>query len=183
MALPNSGNDVVNDWSLKLGSAPLTLTVDAGAYQGTLNLGGLALTYLSIQDGASKAKVVFDKPNPQIMSSLVYDTGASDVELDQLANANAQSIAFKSGAGNYVLDFSGKLQRDVTVSVTSGVSSVRLVVPVGVPLKVNVSGGLNSVTTDSGFSKAGDTYTQTGSGPTITINVDMGVGSLKIVNQ
>ena len=183
VAIPNASNDIVNDWSLKLGSGPLTLTVDAGAYQGTLNLGGLALTRLDIQDGASKAKVVFDQPNPQPMSRLTYDTGASDVELDQLANANAQSIEFKGGAGNYVLDFSGKLERDVTVGVTTGVSSVRLVVPAGVSAKVNFSGGLNSVTTDSSFSKSGDSYTQTGSGPTITINVDMGVGSLKIVNQ
>ena len=143
----------------------------------------MSLTSLTIQDGASKAKVIFDQPNPQTMSSLTYDTGASDVELDQLANANAQSIVFKGGAGNYQLDFSGKLQRDVAVEVTSGVSSVRLVVPAGVSAKVNVSGGLNSVTTDSSFSKSGDSYTQTGSGPTITINVEMGVGSLKIVDQ
>jgi hypothetical protein len=183
VALPASGNNIVNDWNLKLGSVPMTLTVDAGAYQGTLNLGGVPLTGLTIQDGASKAKVVFDQPNPQTMSSLTYDTGASDVELDQLANANAQSIEFKGGAGNYILDFSGKLQRDLAVSMTSGVSSVRLVVPAGVSAKVNVSGGLNSVTTDGSWTKAGDTYTQTGSGPTITIDVNMGVGSLKIVNQ
>jgi len=183
VALPASGDQIVNDWSLKLGNVPLTLTVDAGAYEGTLTLGALPLTSLTIQDGASKAKVVFDQPNPQTMSQLTYDTGASNVELDQLANANAQSMEFKGGAGNYVLDFSGKLQRDLTVGVTAGVSSVRLVVPAGVSAKVIVSGGLNSVTTDSGFSKSGDTYTQTGSGPTMTINVNMGVGSLRIVNQ
>jgi hypothetical protein len=183
VALPASGDQIVNDWSLKLGNVPLTLTVDAGAYEGTLTLGALPLTSLTIQDGASKAKVVFDQPNPQTMSHLTYDTGASNVELEQLANANAQSMEFKGGAGNYVLDFSGKLQRDLTVGVTAGVSSVRLVVPAGVSAKVNVSGGLNSVTTDSSFSQAGDTYSQTGSGPTITVNVNMGVGSLKIVNQ
>jgi hypothetical protein len=183
VGLSTSGNDIVNDWSLKLGQTPITLTVDAGAYQGTLNLGGVPLTSLTIQDGASKAKVVFDQPNPQTMSSLTYDTGASDVELDQLANANAQSLDFKGGAGSYVLDFSGKLEHDLAVDVTTGVSSVRLVVPTGVSAKVNVSGGLNSVSADSSFTKNGDTYTQTGSGPTITINVQMGVGSLKIVNQ
>ena len=183
VALPASGNDIVNDWSLKLGNVPMTLTVDAGAYQGTLNLGGVPLTSLTIQDGASKAKVVFATPNPQTMSTLTYDTGASNVDLEQLANANAQAIDFKGGAGSYQLDFSGKLQRDLAVSVSSGVSTIRLVVPAGVTAKVNVLGGLNNVTTTGSWTHTGDSYTQTGSGPTVTLNVNMGVGSLQIENQ
>src|SRR5258708_3285485 len=75
VALPVGGSDIVNDWSLKLGNVPMTLTVDAGAYQGILNLGGVPLTGLTIQDGASKAKVVFAAPNPQTMSTLTYETG------------------------------------------------------------------------------------------------------------
>jgi len=31
--LAGRGSDIVNDWSLKLGNVPMTLTVDAGAYQ------------------------------------------------------------------------------------------------------------------------------------------------------
>ncbi len=182
IALPNVNNTIVNDWTLKLGHTPLTLTVDAGAYEGTLNLGGVALTGLTIQDGASKAKVVFDTPNPQTMSQLTYSTGASNVDLQQLANANAQVITFKGGAGNYQLDFSGKLQRDLTVTVESGVSNVSLLVPAGVAAKVTVAGGLNNVSTNGVWTHSGDTYEQTGSGPTITINVNMGVGNLKITN-
>jgi hypothetical protein len=179
---PMSGDTIVNDWSLKLGAAPMTLTVDAGAYQGTLNLGGVPLTSLTIQDGASKAKVVFATANPQTMSTLTYDTGASTVDLEQLGNANAQTIDFKGGAGSYTLDFSGKLQRDLAVAVTTGVSSVRLVVPAGVSAKVNVSGGLNNVSTSGNWTHTGDSYSQSGSGPTVTINVDMGIGSLQIEN-
>ena len=182
IALPNASNTIVNDWTLKLGHTPLTLTVDAGAYEGTLNLGGAPLTSLTIQDGASKAKVMFDAPNPQIMSQLIYNTGASNVDLQQLANANAQTITFKGGAGNYQLDFSGKLQRDLTVTVESGVSNVSLLVPAGVAAKVNVTGGLNNVSTHGAWNHSGEAYTQTGSGPTITIQVNMGVGNLKITN-
>jgi hypothetical protein len=183
LALPLNGNNLVNDWTLKLGNVPMTLTVDAGAYEGTLNLGGVPLTNLTIQDGASKAKVVFATPNPQTMSTLTYDTGASNVDLEQLANANAQAIDFKGGAGSYQLDFSGKLQRDLAVSVASGVSSVRLVVPAGVAATVNVSGGLNNVSATGNWTHTGDSYTQTGSGPKVTITVDMGVGNLNIDNQ
>ena len=49
--------------------------------------------------------------------------------------------------------------------------------------KVSVTGGLNNVNTDANWTHAGDTYSQAGSGPTINITVDMGVGSLKLVNK
>ncbi len=183
IGLPQSGSKIVNDWALKLGNAPMALTVNAGAYNGTLSLGGVPLTALTIHDGASNAKVTFDAANPQSMSTLNYDTGASTVTLSGLANANAQSVAFTGGAGDYQLDFSGKLQHDMTVSVKAGASTVRLVVPPGVSAKVTVTGGLNNVNADSTWAHSGDTYTQSGSGPTVTVNVDMGVGSLKLVNQ
>lgn len=183
IGLPPSGTSIVNDWALKLGKTPLALTVNAGAYQGTLSLGGVPLTNVTVHDGASNAKVTFDTANPETMSALTYETGASTVELDELANANTQSVDFTGGAGDYQLDFSGKLQHDMTVSVKAGVSTVRLVVPAGVSAKVTVSGGLNNVNADSTWTHTGDSYTQAGSGPTVTINVDMGVGSLKLVNK
>jgi hypothetical protein len=35
-----------NEWDLKLGSAPMDLVISAGAYDGTIELGGLALKSL-----------------------------------------------------------------------------------------------------------------------------------------
>ena len=36
-------NGMKNQWDLKLGSAPMDLTIDAGAYEGSMELGGLSL--------------------------------------------------------------------------------------------------------------------------------------------
>ncbi|HUS14501.1 MAG TPA: toast rack family protein, partial [Chloroflexia bacterium] len=174
------GSNLVNDWSLKLGSSPMALTIDAGAYQGTLALGGLPLRSLTIHDGAGDSTVSFDSPNPEPMDTLTYQTGASKVSLQGLANANAQTINFTGGAGDYELDFSGKLERDVTVEVQVGVSSLRLVVPVGSATVVNISGGLKDVKTTGTWAHTGDSYSQAGTGHTITINVDIGVGSLEL---
>ena len=118
------GKDLINEWNLKLGeSMPIDLTVQAGAYQGKMDLSGLKLTNLAITDGASDNEVHFDSANPTEMDEFSYKTGASQVKLFGLANANFKTMSFTSGAGNYELDFSGKLQRDATVDVKSGVSS------------------------------------------------------------
>jgi len=174
---------VVNDWNLKLGDIPYNLTLNAGAYDGSLDLDGIPLRGLAVHDGASNARVEFNSLNPEVMTELRYETGASSVKLIGLANANAERITFTSGAGDYELDFSGELQRHVDVTVKSGVSNVRIVVPAGTSVVVNVDSGLSSVNTDGSWSQSGDRYELSGSGPTITINVDMGVGSLTLVEK
>jgi hypothetical protein len=179
--LPDS--QVVNEWTLRLGDVPYNLTLNAGAYEGRLDLSGVPLRALVIRDGASSARVEFNSLNPEEMTELRYDTGASSVKLIGLGNANASRVAFSSGAGDYELDFTGDLKRDVAVSVKSGVSSVRLVVPAGANVVVNVTGGLTGVNTDGNWSRSGDRYSLSGSGPTITIDVDMGVGSLNLVER
>jgi hypothetical protein len=171
---------IKNEWDLKLGNMPLDLTIHSGAYDGKFDLGGLALTNLTISDGAADVKVDFSAPNPEKMSVLTYKTGASNVTLKNLGNANFATLIFESGAGNYTLDFGGAFQRDGSATVRSGMSNLTLVIPEGVAATVQVSGGLSNVQAPSGWAQHGDTYTQAGSGPELTIVVEMGVGNLQI---
>ena len=175
-----SFKDLKNEWKLKLGSVPMSLTVNAGAYDGTYDFGGVPLTNLFISDGASRVTADFSALNPQKMSVLSYKTGASNVTLKNLANANFASLIFESGAGNYTLDFGGKLQRDGNVNVRSGISNLTLVIPANVAATVKVSGGLSNVQFPSGWSQNGDTYTQKGSGPALTLIIEMGAGNVQI---
>jgi hypothetical protein len=169
-----------NEWDLKLGSLPLDLEINAGAYDGKFDFGGLALTNLSISDGAAEVEVDFSAPNEEEMSFLSYKTGASNVTLKNLANANFQTLVFESGAGNYKLDFGGELRRDGSVSISSGMSNLTLVIPEGMAVTVRVSSGLSNVQFPSGWGKNGDTYTQEGSGPELTIIIEMGAGNVQI---
>ena len=182
VGLPD-GNSVVNDWELKLGDIPLNLTINAGAYKGTVDLTGLRLRRLDISDGASDSEVTFDSVNPEEMEKLTYNTGASKVRLSGLANANFAEMSFTGGAGDYTLDFSGELQRDATVTVETGISNVRLIIPSGTAAKVTVTSGLGNVRTQGAWTQTGDTYTTSGAGPELTIEVKMGVGDLTLVNK
>jgi hypothetical protein len=179
--IPDFSN-IKNEWDLSLGNVPLDLSIEAGAYHAEYQFGGLALTNLTIKDGASGVKLDFSSPNSTEMNLLRYETGASNVSLTGLANANFASLEFDSGAGNYTLDFSGTLKRDGSVHIKTGVSNMTLVIPAGIPTQITVEGGLSNVTYDSGWAKNGSVYAQEGSGPQLTIVAEIGAGNLTLTH-
>ena len=175
-----NSNDIKNKWDLKLGDQPMELTINAGAYQGDFDLGGLALNSLEVNDGAAETRLKFSEPNKVEMETLRYITGASSVKLLGLANANFTSMIFRSGAGDYTLDFSGELQRDTVVTVESGFSQLIIIVPEGTSAKVLFKGGLTNVELSGSWKKSGDAYVLGSGGPVITISMDMGAGNLSL---
>lgn len=180
--IPNIGNmdDLKNKWDLTLGTHPMNLRILAGAYTGDYELGSLSIKNLEISDGASDVTMRFSNPNLVAMDSLRYTTGASNVKLYGLGYANFSSMIFRGGAGDYQLDFSGGLLRDSVVTIEAGVSQVTLVVPKSINAIVLFKGGLANVDVSDAWKKSGDRYELSGSGPVITINVDMGAGTLNL---
>jgi hypothetical protein len=172
------GDDVVNQWDLKLGKSPTDLSINAGAYEGKIELGGVPLTRFSVRDGASKVRVNFDQPNPEKMSRFEYYTGASNVELSGLSNANFDELIFEGGAGSFKLDFSGKLQRDGYVNVVGGVNNIEITIPKGTPAVITLSGSLSNDNTEGTWTIHNKVYETEGTGPKLTIDIENGVGNL-----
>ena len=181
--IPQTGREMVNRWNLQLGDTPMALEINAGAYEGTINLSGVPLLELDIEGGANDSEVRFDAPNPENMTSFEFSTGASNVDLFGLGNANFTKMTFNGAAGDYMLDFSGQPKQESTVDVTGAVGQVTVRVPAGRSTTVNVSGGLNDVDTTGPWQVNENTYTLGGSGPLLTINVEMAVGNLQLVSE
>jgi len=175
-------DDIKNEWDLKLGDMPMDLSIAAGAYEGTIELGGMALRSLTVRDGASNVELPFLEPNQTEMSILRYETGASDVRLTGLANANFSTLAFSGGAGNYTLDFGGELQRDAVVTIEAGLGNLSLIVPEDMDAIVTVEGAAVNINHSSGWAQNGQKYSQNGSGSTLTIIVKMAAGNLSITD-
>jgi len=169
-----------NEWDLKLGKTPMDLTISAGAYNGKFELGGLALKNLTINDGAAEVELSFSEPNMVVMSQFNYTTGASNVTMEGLANANFKTFIFNSGAGNYSLDFSGDLRQAATVSIDSGFSDLTIIIPQGVNASVTVDSTLADVSFGDGWTQKDKVYLQTGTGPMLTIIINMGAGNLRL---
>lgn len=175
--------DIKNNWDLSLGNYPIDLSLSTGAYDGELDLSGLSIANLSISDGASKTIVEFDQLNPIKMETLSYKTGASDVELLGLGNANVSEIYFDSGVGAYKLDFSGEMPEDISVRIQSGMSDMTLIIPENARAVVTFDSGLSNIDAEGTWTISGNTYECGSEGALIDINLDMAVGNLKLIQQ
>jgi hypothetical protein len=169
-------------WDFKIGSHPMDLSINAGAYEGKFELGGLSLTGLTIKDGAAEVELSFDQPNPSAMTVLRYETGASKVKMTGLANANFSTMIVSSGAGDYTLDFTGQLKRDGTVTISTGFSNITLIIPKGLPATVTAETGVSNVNAGSSWAQDGNRYVQSGSGPALTFIIKGGAGNLTITD-
>lgn len=180
--VPKFDKSVKNEWDLELGEMPIALNLNSGAYEGDLELGGLSIKSLIIMDGASDVTIRFTEPNQNEMTKFEYQTGASTVKLYGLANANFSEMNFKSGAGDYTLEFSGELIRDATVTINSGMSSITLDVPDGTSARLFFDGGFSNVDIHGDWEKEGNAYFLSGGDPMLTININMAAGNLTLKN-
>ena len=173
-------DDIENTWDLSLGDDSMRLRIIAGAYAGEMELGGLSLYNLHITDGAAENEVTFSEMNLVDMEKLTYETGASSVALTGLSNANFGEMIFKSGAGDYTLDFTGELQRDADVEIDTGFSNLVIAVPEGTSAHISLEGALSNVEVGDDWEISSGDYIHPGSGPMLNITVDIGAGNLEV---
>lgn len=177
--------NAVNKWDLHFGTErPLVLKVNAGAYDGYWELGGVPIQELEINQGASRSTLNFTLPNPIVMEQLVLRTGAADLEMAHLGNARFRHLAFQGGASSYTLDFTGQWTEDATAEITVGVASLRLILPADLAVEVDVQRTLGSVRADQGFVRDGRRYRtpawESGAGPRLEIIITSGLADIQL---
>jgi hypothetical protein len=163
---------------------PYELTIESGASDNIVDLGGLPLTRLSIRFGAGRTDVDFSRPNPQAMDLLDVSAGAGALNVSHLANANAADIRIEGGAAGFRLDFGGSLLRDTRARISTGLASVEIVVPDGVATRMTSESVLGSVDVGDGWmKKEGAFWNQAavqGMTPVLEIHASVALGSLQL---
>ncbi len=117
----------------------LTLDVALGAVDADLELGGLRLSSLSLETGASRAVVRFSQPNRTRCRTAEFSAGAADLSVLGLGNARCDRIAFEGGVGKVTLDFGGVWSSSSRVGVRMAVGELTLRIPrrVGVSITLD----------------------------------------------
>jgi hypothetical protein len=133
-----------NKWEVRLSrDYPLELSLDIGACDAEIDLGGLQVEDLSIEVGATSTSITFSEPNPGEMQELRFEAGASSVKATRLGNANFRECSIEGGAASLDLDFRGEYRGESEISVEIGMGSADIVLPKDVPCRIEG--------TDAGF--------------------------------
>jgi len=177
--------NIKNDWKLRLGQGvPMKLTVNAGATQGTYELGGLSLQALTWDQGASAATVNFSRPNPEKLTAFDVTAGAASLTMNGLANTNLGTATFKVGAGSLTLSFDGALAQDATITIDGGASALTIYSG-GNPVQVETGDNGLSGVSKGAWTQEGQTFSSpewtAGTGPRIMIHTNMGGGGVTLL--
>jgi hypothetical protein len=160
------------------------LTIETGASEFVLDLGGVPLRGLTVKQGAGKFELDFSTPNPHPIEVLEVSSGAAGIELVNLANANFSEMRLSGGAAGYELDFGGALSRDANVSIETGLSGVEISIPSSTAARVVAETTLGSVDVGDGFTKREGAFLTEGAGagdtPVLAIRAGVRLGSLQL---
>ena len=163
---------------------PFALTIETGASDFDLDLGGIPLSRLMVRQGAGKLELGFSVPNPEPMELLEISSGAAGIELENLAYANFSEMRISGGAASYELDFGGVLSRDAQVSIETGLSAVEVHVPSSTATRVVAETTLGSVDVGDGFTKSEGAFlteaAMSGDDPSLRIRAGVRLGSLQL---
>ncbi len=116
----------------------LALAVRLGAVDGDLELGGLRLTELSLEAGASRATVRFSQPNAARCRAALLSAGAAELTVLGLGNSRCDRIAFEGGVGRVTLDFGGAWTSGSRVEVKMALGEVALRLPRQVGIRITL---------------------------------------------
>jgi hypothetical protein len=139
----------------------LALAVTLGAVDGDLELGGLRLTDLDLQAGASRATVRFSQPNATRCRSATLRAGAAELSVLGLGNSRCDLIAFEGGVGRVTLDFGGAWTSSARVQVKMALGEVALLLPRQVGVRLTLDKFLSTFE-PQGLVRRGDSYLSPG---------------------
>jgi hypothetical protein len=133
---------------------PLELGLSFGAVEAEMELGGLQLSRIKVETGASDSRLRFSSPNVRDCDRIDLSMGAAAFRAIGLGNANCRVLKAEGGVGDMTLDFSGEWRRDLSADVTMALGSVTLAVPSDVGVVVRRSTFLSGFSA-SGFTRRG----------------------------
>ena len=160
----------------------MDLNMDFGAVQADIDLGGIRLTRLEINTGASQTQIDISEPNSEAMSRASMDVGAAEFTVRNLGNLNTEVIEIDAGIGEIDLDFTGDWRQNARVSVDMGLGSLVLRFPRGLGVRLVKDTFLTSLDSE-GLVKRGDAYYSLDYDDAeyqITVNIDAAFGSIRV---
>lgn len=162
---------------------PMDLNLEFGAVRADIDLGGLRITRLRVETGASETRLRVSRPNPERARVVSFEVGVASFTARELGNLNADRIELEAGVGDITLDFTGEWTEDARVSIEMGLGSLELRIPRGLGVKLTKDAFLVSLDSQ-GLVKRGDAYYSLDyddADVRLTIDIEAAFGSIDVV--
>lgn len=161
----------------------MDLSLEFGAVRATLDLGGLTLSGLDLETGASQSTVSFSRPTRGRIRTAQFEVGAADFVAEGLGNLRADRIDLEAGVGDLTLDFSGEWVDDMEVDVDIGLGALEIRIPEGVGVRLEKDSFLTRIDA-AWMNRDGDVYQSDDWGTAehrISIDVSAAFGRIEVV--
>jgi hypothetical protein len=139
----------------------LALQVSLGAVDADLDLGGLRLSELRLEAGASRSVVRFSQPNPVRCRTADISAGAAELSILKLGNSHCDQVRVEGGIGRMTLDFGGAWTGSERAELSLAVTELRLRLPHGVGIRITMDRFLSSFD-PNGLVRRGDAWVTPG---------------------
>jgi hypothetical protein len=175
-----------NEWDIGLsGEIPLDLELEIGAAEARLNLSKMALTRLELDVGAASAEVWWESPNPEVLTEILIECGASSLDMAGLGDANFEYLQFEGGVGNFELDFSGAWTRSAKADFEVGLGTLELTIPENIGTRIEIEDSfLSDADIDRYFKRVDDHVYESDNYETadvrLDISIQLGMGAVDV---
>jgi hypothetical protein len=183
--LPHRSGVATNEFRLTLTNRiPLDLTLEMGAVESEVDLGGLRLNSFTVSTGATDGQLRLSTPNPESMSQAQINIGAAAFRGTGLGHLNAAEIEVNAGVGDIVLDFEGLARAETRLRVQMGVGSLRIQLPPGVGIRLSRRSLLVALTAPGLERRGNELYSPNWDEAEMRIRIEVGagIGSLTVVS-
>ena len=119
-------------------SVDLDLAFALGAVQADIELGGLSLTELSMEAGASQAVVRFSQPNLSRCRAATITAGAAELTVLGVGNSRCDRFSLEGGMGKVTIDFSGAWTSSTAAQVKMAMGELTLRLPRNVGVRLTL---------------------------------------------
>jgi len=178
------GGHVNNELNFSLPPAlPMELKLDLGLGDADLDFSRLYLTDVNLNCGLSDVILRLDESNGVVCDRLSIDTGLGKLKAFGMQYLRAREVYIKVGLGSANLDFSGKLDQDVSLTVDVGLGTLELKLPRNANVRATIADNfLSDVDTDELVKRQGEWVSPTWSDdrPTIELDIDVGMGAVDL---
>lgn len=161
------------------------LFLDFGLGDAKIDLTNISITKLNINCGLSDVNIEINERNNVVCQTVSIENGLGNLSVSGLGNLAAKKIDINIGLGSADIDFRGDRIYDADINVDVGLGSLDMILPKKANIKIYV---------DSSFLSSVDIYglkqkknklwvspNWDSRYPTITMDVNVGIGSVDIV--